>query len=242
MVDAEGPDQQTPDLASIISEITSSANSWNSGNALVIIISGSGVRVAHSYDGSPAQAPLLHVGYGGGASSPPAAASGLTALMDSESKLDLAWFDNSSDENGFKIERSPDGFSYNVISTVPADALSYSDTGLPPCAEYFYRVVAYNTAGDASPSNADSASTDGCGGPAAAPVITVTPTTTDLQLVCPTVNGKTYTLYRNNVTPDLSDGGWVQASPSFPGDGAPMMFTVPKPASGKVFYTIEYTE
>jgi hypothetical protein len=36
---------------------------WSSGNALVIIVTGSGERVAESYEGDPAGAPLLHVVY-----------------------------------------------------------------------------------------------------------------------------------------------------------------------------------
>jgi hypothetical protein len=34
---------------------------WAEGNGLVVILSGSGKRVAEAYDGSPAGAPLLHV-------------------------------------------------------------------------------------------------------------------------------------------------------------------------------------
>jgi hypothetical protein len=36
---------------------------WQSGNVLLILISGSGDRVAESFDGDAAGAPLLHVEY-----------------------------------------------------------------------------------------------------------------------------------------------------------------------------------
>jgi len=36
---------------------------WAGGNSLVIIISGTGERVAESYDGASSAAPLLHVEY-----------------------------------------------------------------------------------------------------------------------------------------------------------------------------------
>ncbi len=36
---------------------------WTSGNALALVVSGTGERTAHSYDGSATQAPLLHVEY-----------------------------------------------------------------------------------------------------------------------------------------------------------------------------------
>jgi hypothetical protein len=39
---------------------------WASGNALVILITGSGKRVAESFNGLPAGAPLLHVEYSTG--------------------------------------------------------------------------------------------------------------------------------------------------------------------------------
>jgi len=38
---------------------------------------------------------------------PPNAPSGLTATAVSQHQINLAWADNSSDESGFKIERSP---------------------------------------------------------------------------------------------------------------------------------------
>jgi hypothetical protein len=36
---------------------------WSAGNALVVIVTGSGKRVAESYNGLPSGAPLLHVEY-----------------------------------------------------------------------------------------------------------------------------------------------------------------------------------
>jgi hypothetical protein len=58
-----GPDQQTPNLATIIQEIVDRPG-WASGNAMVVIVNGTGVRSAESYDGDvPAAAPLLHVSY-----------------------------------------------------------------------------------------------------------------------------------------------------------------------------------
>jgi hypothetical protein len=59
---AAGPAQRTPNIAAVIEEIVAGAG-WASGNALVVIITGTGKRVAESYDGSPGGAPLLHVEY-----------------------------------------------------------------------------------------------------------------------------------------------------------------------------------
>jgi len=59
-----GPDQQTPDIASVIQEIVNLPG-WAEGNSLVIIITGTGKRVAESYNGDQAGAPLLYVEYYG---------------------------------------------------------------------------------------------------------------------------------------------------------------------------------
>lgn len=56
------PDQQTPDIASIIQEIVDRPG-WSGGNSLVVIVTGRGQRVAESYNGDAAAAPLLHVEY-----------------------------------------------------------------------------------------------------------------------------------------------------------------------------------
>ncbi|MGE5227586.1 MAG: Ig-like domain-containing protein [Planctomycetaceae bacterium] len=61
-LDVPGPEAQTPNIASVIQEIVSRGG-WVSGNALGIIITGSGRRVAEAYDANPAWAPLLHVDY-----------------------------------------------------------------------------------------------------------------------------------------------------------------------------------
>jgi len=53
---------QTPNISSVIQQIVSRPG-WASGNSIVIIITGSGSRVAEAYEGEAANAPLLHVDY-----------------------------------------------------------------------------------------------------------------------------------------------------------------------------------
>jgi len=65
-VGAAGLGQQTPNIAGVIQEIVDGAG-WASGNALVLIISGTGERVAEAWDGDRAGAPLLHLEYRMGA-------------------------------------------------------------------------------------------------------------------------------------------------------------------------------
>lgn len=91
---------------------------------------------------------------GAAAGSAPVAPSDLTATAVSSSQIDLAWTDNSDDEDGFNIYRDD-----VLIDTVAADATSYSDTGLDPATLYEYYVTAVNGAGESSPSNTDSATT-----------------------------------------------------------------------------------
>ena len=57
-----GPEQRTPDVSQIIQEIVARPG-WLSGNALAVIITGTGERVAESYNGNRDAAPLLHVEY-----------------------------------------------------------------------------------------------------------------------------------------------------------------------------------
>jgi hypothetical protein len=55
-----GTAQRSPNLAAIIQEIVSRPG-WTSGNAVVLLITGSGQRVAVAHNQNPAAAPLLHV-------------------------------------------------------------------------------------------------------------------------------------------------------------------------------------
>jgi hypothetical protein len=57
-----GPAQRTGNLAAVIQQIVGRPG-WSAGNALVLIISGSGSRVAEAYDGDSSLAPLLHLEY-----------------------------------------------------------------------------------------------------------------------------------------------------------------------------------
>jgi len=91
----------------------------------------------------------------------PNAPSDLAATAISTSQINLSWQDNSDNEIGFKIERKTGaGGTYSEIATtLVADATTYSNTGLNEDTTYYYRVRAYNAAGDSSYSNEDSAAT-----------------------------------------------------------------------------------
>jgi hypothetical protein len=61
---------QSPSLTALVQEVVSRPG-WRPGNALALLITGTGVRTASAFDGAPGQAALLHVVYEG---TPPAAA------------------------------------------------------------------------------------------------------------------------------------------------------------------------
>jgi len=64
-VGAANAAQRTPDLSALIQEIVDQPG-WRPGNALVLIVTGTGRRTAESYKGDAAGAPLLHVAYSPG--------------------------------------------------------------------------------------------------------------------------------------------------------------------------------
>jgi cellulose 1,4-beta-cellobiosidase len=90
---------------------------------------------------------------------PPAAPSGLALSSIAKTSIKLNWIDNSNNETGFKIERSTDGTNFSQIATAGAGATSYSSGGLARNTIYYYRVRAYNSAGDSAYSNITSART-----------------------------------------------------------------------------------
>jgi len=79
---------------------------------------------------------------------PPSEPSNLTAKAVSISQVELHWFDNSNNEQGFVIYRDN-----KVIATLPANANAYGDTGLKPATTYNYMVKAYNEVGESGASS-----------------------------------------------------------------------------------------
>jgi subtilisin family serine protease len=86
--------------------------------------------------------------------------SGLDASASSNS-VSLSWADNSSSEEGYKIERAASGGDFSLIATVGENAESYTDGGLSSNTSYTYRVYAFNSLGISGYSNTATANTTG---------------------------------------------------------------------------------
>ena len=86
-------------------------------------------------------------------------------------QLILNWNDNSTNEDGFRIERKiGTGGTYAQIAQTAASASSYTDVGLTDGTSYCYRVRAFNAAGDSAFTN------EACGTPST-PTVTLAATT-----------------------------------------------------------------
>ena len=93
----------------------------------------------------------------------PAAPTLLAATAISATQINLSWNDASSNESGFKIERSPDGVnSWTLLTTLGANVTSYANSGLACATTYHYRVRATNAGGDSPASNVANATTPAC--------------------------------------------------------------------------------
>jgi fibronectin type 3 domain-containing protein len=87
----------------------------------------------------------------------PNAPSGLGATAASATSVALTWTNNATTQTGFHLERATDSnFTQNVVTeNLPPSLSSYTDiaSGLAPGNTYYYRIRAFNGAGDSGYSN-----------------------------------------------------------------------------------------
>jgi hypothetical protein len=125
----DGYDQRTPDIAPVIQEIVDRPG-WTSGNSLVIIITGDGLRTAESYNGSQDGAPLLHVEYTTGPSNDTPVAADDSYTTEEGTTLNVAApgvLGNDTDAEGDPLTAVLDGGPANGSLTLNADG-SFSYT------------------------------------------------------------------------------------------------------------------
>ena len=72
-----------------------------------------------------------------------------TAIAVSVSRIDLSWRDNSTNEEGFEVQRSTTGASgaFTWRASLAANTSAYGDTGLTAGTQYCYELRAFQTKG-----------------------------------------------------------------------------------------------
>ena len=97
--------------------------------------------------------------------SPPNAPTNLTGVTGFASAT-LTWTDNSTNEDGFRIERAPGGAAtFTQIASTGPGVATYTDQGLTGGLSYVYRVRAYNTVGNSGYTNSTTVQIPVTGGP-----------------------------------------------------------------------------
>jgi PKD repeat protein len=147
---------------------TIASYSWDFGDST----NASGVTASHTYNTAGIYTARLTVTDDGGAAASttvmitvtaptPAAPASLAATATSTSQVNLAWTDNSSNEDGFNIERCSGAncTNFTQVATVGVNVRTYSNTGLTKNTFYTYRVRAYNSFGNSGYSNTAAART-----------------------------------------------------------------------------------
>lgn len=99
-------------------------------------------------DGRQPLEPPLQAASTGRAGPAVKAPSNTNAVVASESRIDVSWQDNSTNETGFEVHRSTTGASgvFALLASTGAGLTSYSDAGLASATEYCYKVRAFRTA------------------------------------------------------------------------------------------------
>lgn len=82
-----------------------------------------------------------------------------TSFKKGDAKLYLSWDDVSDNEDGFVIHRSDNGTDFVRIDSVMMDETTFVDEDLDNTAKYYYKVTAYNNAGESDFSNVASETT-----------------------------------------------------------------------------------
>lgn len=78
----------------------------------------------------------------------PTVPSNLAAQLISGTEVELTWTDNSTNEDGFKIDRKQGSGQWSTIASVNSDITLYNDNGLTVNETYTYRVFSFNKGGN----------------------------------------------------------------------------------------------
>jgi hypothetical protein len=139
-----------------------SASQSYSVNIPNLVGSGAGyVGFTGGTGGQTAAQSILTWTYAPATTTVPAAPSNLSATAATGTQINLAWTNNATNQTGFHIDRATSSdFTQNLVTqTAAAGATTFIDSGLTPGTTYFYRIRAFDSAGDSANSNTASATT-----------------------------------------------------------------------------------
>lgn len=106
---------------------------------------------------------------------PPIAPTQLSAVISSSTSSNLSWTDNSTNEDGFKIERKTTNGTFSQVGSVGENITTYKDASLIAGTTYVYRVYAYNKGGNSvTYSNESTATTYNIPSLTTAPISSIT--------------------------------------------------------------------
>jgi uncharacterized protein len=119
----------------------------------------------------------------------PSAPTSLTGVAGTPASVQLNWNDNSSNEEGFRIERRTGAGSWAQVKTVAPEAIKWLDETVMPTTVYSYRVKAYNAGGESAWSNE---------------FTVTTPSEVQTVVIKLTIDKKTYTVNGVQMTMDVA--------------------------------------
>ena len=156
--------QRTPNLNSVLQQIVGRPG-WSPGNAIVLIITGTGTRVAESFEGGAT--PVLHIEHGSGDALPTVTLTAPTEGATVTGQVQLQA--NASDDHGVtQVDFRVDGTSIGTDTTAPY-SVAWDTTSVADGA-HTVTAIATDTIGQTA-SDANGVTVDNLDGP---PTVTVT--------------------------------------------------------------------
>ena len=89
----------------------------------------------------------------------PLAPTFLVGVAGTPRSVEVNWYDNSSNEEGFRLERHTGTGAWTQIKTLGVGAIKWMDETVSPATVYSYRVKAYNAGGESAWSNESTVTT-----------------------------------------------------------------------------------